>query len=220
MLLQRKLLFNLTELIIVIVLLVILLSLLVPMFSNDSNSARKAVCLANTANLHKAFASNSKNHNGRYFWDTTTGNNGKFPNNITYVNTSQLDLDKLDYFCPVKKDYMIDAAWEFNALWRVTNYIYTFERPDGNISTRNIIDQDWVGFYSEVENPDTMPLVIDDTFKIGDEFSWKSPLGEKTNHYGENPLDQNAAFVDGHAKRRQVKELKVRIKTSLGDFWW
>ncbi|MCM8537285.1 MAG: prepilin-type N-terminal cleavage/methylation domain-containing protein [Lentisphaeraceae bacterium] len=213
--------FSLIELLVVVAIIGILLSILLPSLSSARLQAKKALCLNNTAQLNQAFLKNAANYNGRYFWDVVSSDNGNFPNNITKRNTDELMLPQENYYCPVKEVYNREAAWVHNAVYRVANYSFTFLRPNGNITSRSILNQEWVDRISEVENPSDDKLIIDDTVKLNGKFSWITQYGEKTNHYGYGRLDQSASYVDGHAKLKSFTTWRERLNVGSGRvFWW
>ena len=213
--------FTLIELLVVVAIIGILVSILMPSLSEARIRAIKTLCLNNTSQLSKAFVGNSDNHDGRYFWDTATPNNGNWPNNITRRNTTELDLPQESYFCPVKQDYDTDSAWVHDTNYRVANYSFTFLRPNGTLSTRVINDQDWVDRYYTVEDPSKVKLIIDDTMKKGGIFSHITVYGEKTNHFNRGKMDQSAAYVDGSAKITNYKTWKWRVDVGSDKvFWW
>jgi prepilin-type N-terminal cleavage/methylation domain-containing protein len=213
--------FTLIELLVVVAIIGILASILMPHLSESRVRAIKVVCLNNTSQLNKSFVGNAENHDGRYFWDTVTTNNGNWPNNITYRNTAELDLPQELYFCPVKQGYDTDSAWVHDVSYRVANYSFTFKRPNGNLSTMTINDQEWVDRYYSVDNPSETKLIIDDTMKQDGIFSHITEYGEKTNHYNRGKMDQSSAYVDGSAKLTHYKTWNWRVDAGSDRvFWW
>ena len=213
--------FTLIELLIVVAIIGILVSLLMPSLSQARVKARKAVCMVNTNQIAKAFIMNSDNHNGRVLWDIAQ-HNGNWPFDLSKNHVIELDLPKSVYLCPEHHGYDNEGAWEHNPNYRVTNYAYTFKRPNGTMSSNGLEGgMKWVDRLSGVEEPSEMPLVTDVVFKNNsDGFRSINPYCYRTNHLGSYKLDQNTTFVDGHSKLRYYGEFQQRYNAGLGYFWW
>ena len=210
--------FTLIELLVVIAIIGILLSILLPSLSKAKEKALKAVCLSNTNQLAKAMITNTSNNDGRIFWDTASFN-GTWPFSISRNNVNELQIPKETFLCPVKQGYNNLAAWQdHNPSYHVTDYAYTFYRPNGAMNTKSIIGQNWVDRLSAVEKPAEMPLVNDTVFKSGTSFLSTNPYGRRTNHVG--PIDQSTTFVDGHSKLRKWGHFQQRFDAGKGFFWW
>lgn len=213
--------FTLIELLVVIAIIGLLASILMPSLSKARVKARKTVCMVNTNQIGKAFTMNSDNHNGRVLWDISQ-HNGNWPFDLSKNHVVELDLPKDLFRCPEHQGYDHEGAWEHNNNYRVTNYAYTFKRPNGNMSNNSLEGGiEWVDRLSSVDEPSEMPLVIDVVFKTNtDGFRSINPYGHRTNHLGSYKLDQNTTFVDGHSALRYYGNFQQRYNAGTGYFWW
>ncbi|MCM8537733.1 MAG: prepilin-type N-terminal cleavage/methylation domain-containing protein [Lentisphaeraceae bacterium] len=212
--------FTLIELLVVIAIIGILLSLLIPSLSKARMKTLKAVCLSNTSQIGKAMIGNSMNHNDRIFWDESASPG--WPHDISVKNVNEIGLPHDVYKCPAKPSYDYESAWDISPNFRVGAYAYTHLRAKGTLRSASLMGgQDWVDRLATVEEPSETVLVVDTTFKKGSSFSSQSAYGERTNHFGSaNKLDQNATFVDGHAKIRYWGSFQERYNVGMGSFWW
>ena len=213
--------FTLIELLVVVAIIGILTSILMPSLSKARIKAKKAVCMANTSQIGKAFIMNSDNHDGRVLWDVAQ-HNGNWPFDLSKNHVIELDLPKQLFWCPLHDGYDHEGAWNHNTNYRVTSYSYTFERPNGTMSTTALEGgMEWVDRLSSVDKPGEMPLVTDVVFKTtSDGFYSINPYGYRTNHLGPYKLDQNVTYVDGHSKLEYFGKFQQRYNAGTGYFWW
>lgn len=213
--------FTLIELLVVIAIIGILASILIPSLSKARIKTLKAVCLSNTSQIGKAMISNSTEHDGRIFWDDSTASPG-WPHDIEVNNVNELGLPHEVYKCPLKPDYDYDSAWEISTSFRVAAYTYTYLRRLGSMHDGVLLGgAEWVDRLGAVEDPTETVMVVDTTFKVGSSFTNMSGYGRRTNHDGVSAkLDQNATFVDGHAKIRYWGSFQERYNIGFGSFWW
>lgn len=211
--------FTLIELLVVISIIGILASLLLPSLMNARIKAKKAVCLSGTNQIGKGFTVTSINDDGKVL-NGVESNACSFPFDLSIAETNVLGLPQEVYFCPVKDGYDKDGAWAHSNQKRVTDYAYTHLRNTGSLKTATITDQQWVGRISSVDEPSEMEFVSDTVFKNNSVFNESNMYGVRTTHFGKGKLDQNSAFVDGHAKLKAWGNFEPRFNTGRGYFWW
>jgi prepilin-type N-terminal cleavage/methylation domain-containing protein len=211
--------FTLIELLVVVGIIGMLVSILLPSLTNARIKTKKAVCMSNTSQITKGLTISSIDDS--IILKGIESSSCSFPFDLSVEQTDILDLSKEVFFCPVKAGYDKDGAWNHTSAKRVTDYIYTFRRAEGSLRNAFIEgDQEWVEILSRVEDPSEMEFVADTVFKNNSAFDESNRHGVRTTHLGNYTLDQNATYVDGHAKLRHWGNFQQRFNTGRGYFWW
>jgi prepilin-type N-terminal cleavage/methylation domain-containing protein len=245
--------FTLIELLVVIAIIAILAALLLPALANAKERAKKVRCVANMKQHGVAFMLYA-NDNKDFVPQPPRHANNEAGSSLHDLPRDAADVlgangaKRAIMYCPggrvAVKD--MDILWDFNNRYRLTGYVWLFERESPPSATAPVRRKDGLGYASKMSvpyapsnatigrlSPATAELVIDvvmseGTGTVNDAFTGISGVllpfgGYNSSHMaGKNPDGGNTLYQDTHVAWVGFKRMKVQIDwlPSQRHWWW
>ncbi|MBI1370378.1 MAG: prepilin-type N-terminal cleavage/methylation domain-containing protein [Planctomycetes bacterium] len=216
---MKKRAFTLIELLVVVAIIALLIAMLLPALREAREKARIAVCGSNQrqlVTLNYVYAADNRNqlpldavnNNGNWLWDLTRWQTDRI---------IKLGAARDFYYCPSNRDQNDDGLWNYNSVYRVTGYWFTYRRlvgamivPSGQFLTGKIYTESIL-----TPRPSDTELVTDATLCDNNNNFDSIQGGFYKPHHTPHldgvgkPSGGNMGFIDGHVSWRPFGDMAI-----------
>jgi len=230
--------FTLIELLVVIAIIGVLVSLLLPALSSARESARRSSCASRIRQCGTAIVLYAQDHRGNLLTNHPPNNPNQFHGNWpwdVYRPTAEMMVEygaaKPVLYCTSYEEFNAnDRAWNFDANFVVTGYVWYLQGAPGNpgIPLQYRLKSFLYGsprtLHSAPRATSDSELISDAVISIGGVYDGLTADDNRTAHLEKNrkPAGGNILFLDNHVSWRPYSKMTVSyfVGTSAGNMKW